>query len=119
MGYTPKDFYDLEAEGYSANTGILETTPDPYECNLRYRQNAKMNIQRAIIEERICRANRTKPSQIPIKEYKPPCDIQLFRTPERKDEDGWRGPARLLEIDDMGATVKWQGKAYSVPHRHI
>ena len=47
--------------------------------------------------------------------------IDLFRTPERKDDSGWRGPCALLNIDaDEGtAVVKSQRPPYTVPMRHI
>ena len=40
---------------------------------------------------------------------------------DKKDDDGWRGPADLLELDKLNGTgtVRWQGLPYLVPLRHI
>ena len=47
------------------------------------------------------------------------CDI--WRQPDRKDEDGWRGPAEIISIERNAgsAIVKHQGQPLIVPLHHI
>ena len=47
--------------------------------------------------------------------------VDIYRAPTSKEQPGWRGPARLLDLnyDTGGATVCWQGRPFLIPFRHI
>lgn len=88
------------------------------------RMISKVNILKAVYEDRLAKAKRSRPVQQDIADLRPKEDkIELYRTPERKGESGWRGPCDLLDIsteeDDQHAAVKRQGLPYIVPLRRI
>ena len=45
----------------------------------------------------------------------------MYRAPTSKEQPGWRGPAKLLDLnyDTGGATITWQGRPFLIPFRHI
>ena len=104
-----------------SRTGALEGAPDPGEVNVRVRMTAKGCIMKALIEERLSRANSTHQQQVDQTSIEPPCSVDIWRTPERKDQEGWRGPADLVHIlkDRSSGVVVWQGYPYLIPMRHI
>ena len=99
MGFIPRDFYDPDNQSLEAHDSSLEASPDPFETALRLRHTAKENILKSIVEERIAKANRTRVQQYgPEQDYKPGAQVDIYRTPDRKDQSGWRGPAELVKI---------------------
>ena len=60
LGYVPRDYYLPDGTGVEAHTGALALTPDPLESQLRMRSYSKANLQKAIVEERIARAHRSR-----------------------------------------------------------
>ena len=126
MGYEPRDFYDFESSTLDSVTAALETSPDPFETGLRCRQLSKQNVLKSVVEERLSRATNTAVQQ---SELVDPHDldgvkeVDIYRVPERKDQDGWRGPAELVRVsivDGAGTgIVVWQSVPYILPLRHI
>jgi hypothetical protein len=93
---------------------------DALEIATRTRISAKAATLQTIAEDRLTRANSSKPHALDDKQPEPGHLIDIFRNPTTKDIPGWRGPAVLLDLDDYGsATVKWQGRPFSIPLRHI
>ena len=51
--------------------------------------------------------------------------VDVYRKPDRKDEDGWRGPAELLSLERKAASaiVRHQGQLLIIPlvnlRRHV
>eukprot|EP00959_Pyramimonas_sp_CCMP1952_P159559 3337664-Pyramimonas_sp.AAC.1 len=62
-GVQPRELYDFENPGLSAQLGILESVPDAVETSLRLRMAAKDAINAAIIEDRIAKAHNTRVQQ--------------------------------------------------------
>ncbi len=118
LGYTPNDFYDPQSPTLESHSGALQMDPDTFESNLRTRIKSKENVLRTIVEERITAANNTKPQKMD-ETITAGCDVDLYRTPERKDQLGWRGPCPLLDLSNSGAVVVWNGYPYIVPLRMI
>lgn len=83
------------------------------------RLKSKQNVLRTIVEERIAVANHTRPQKLNTQEVKVGEAVDLYRTPDRKDQEGWRGPCDLLDLNKSGAIVVWNGYPYIVPLRHI
>ena len=122
LGYSPRDVYTPESDTLDSWQSALDTVPDPLETTLRVRLNAKAEVMKALVEERIARANNTKVQQHQMKDFIPnETTVDLYRVPEKKDEIGWRGPCQLVHISSDGATaiVIHQSQPYIVPTRHI
>ena len=93
LGSNLRGFYEQDAQTESANSGAAETTPAYVEQQIRMRGIAKFNILKAVWEDRLAKASRSRPMQIDPSELKPKeSPIDLLRIPERKDGSGWRGP---------------------------
>ena len=92
LGYTPRDYYDSESRTLVSHSGALEVSPDPWETTLRLRMMAKSNIIRGIVEERIAKANHSRPQKQSLEDLKVGSSVDLYRAPDRKDQEGWRGP---------------------------
>ena len=52
---------------------------------------------------------------------KPGTLVDIYRRPNTKDTPGWRGPASLIDVNEMPGTaiVTWQGRPYCLPLRHV
>ena len=82
--------------------------------------HAKQNTLQSVVEQRIARANTSRPQKLDLSKLKPNEDeVDLFRIPDRKDQSGWRGPCDLLHLGKDTAIVRHQGVPYIVPIRHI
>ena len=66
-------------------------------------------------------ANRTRPQQVDLTEVAVGMPVDIYRTPERKDVPGWRGPAVVMDVDKEAnnVSVKWQGRILGIPLRHV
>eukprot|EP00959_Pyramimonas_sp_CCMP1952_P160802 3362954-Pyramimonas_sp.AAC.1 len=60
LGFTPNDYYDLEATTLDSAQSADVSCPDPFEAAVRLRLLAKSEMARAIVEDRVARANRTR-----------------------------------------------------------
>ncbi|CAK0846103.1 unnamed protein product [Prorocentrum cordatum] len=119
LGYTPRDFYDENSATTMAHKGALEISPDTFESNVRMRLLSKQNVLKTIVEERLAIANKSRPQKLDIERIKVGDKVDLYRTPSKKDQEGWRGPCDLLHMKSTGAIVVWNGYPYIVPLRHI
>ena len=102
----------------------MDQTPDLSEHHIRLRLLAKSNILQSIIEERIAKANNTRQQaqdSIWIDSLKPNDQVDIWRTPARKDQDGWRGPAEFISLDKgkAAAIVTHQNQPYNIPAHHV
>ena len=96
LGYTPRSYYDIESETIDADAGQLETCPDDGERAVRCRLAAKRNIMQSIVELRLSRATTSRPEQGDVLALKLGDQVDIFRSPDRKDLSGWRGPCELV-----------------------
>ena len=120
LGFTPRDFYDMEATTLDSVTSAVDSCPDPFESALRLRMQAKISMAKSLVEERIARCNRTRQQQTPPGQRLQPGEpVDIYRVPERKDQSGWRGPADLVKLTQGTGIVVWNGVPYILPTRHI
>ena len=120
FGILPRGFYNPESPGILSVVGSLQTDVTTFERAVRIRQTALAQTAQAIIEDRIARANRTRPHQLDAAQLVAgTSEVEFFR--EVQGDPGWRGPALLLRLDqDEGvAVIQYQGKPYLVSLRHI
>ena len=40
--------------------------------------------------------------------------VLFYKSPHRKSHPRWRGPAKILDIDETGVTVKFQSQSFKV-----
>ncbi|OLP86389.1 hypothetical protein AK812_SmicGene32497 [Symbiodinium microadriaticum] len=114
FGIIPRPFYQDDSTGITAVTGALQTDVTPFEKALRIRQMSLSMVQRAVAEDRIARANRTRTQQLALEELVPGVRRVDFHR-ETQGDLGWRGPAELLNT----AILSYQGRPYLVSLRHI
>ncbi|CAK0800448.1 unnamed protein product, partial [Prorocentrum cordatum] len=120
LGFTPRDYYDMEATTLDSVTPAVDSCPDPFESALRLRMQAKIAMAKSLVEERIARCNRTRQQQTPPGQRLQPGEpVDIYRAPERKDQSGWRGPAELVKLSQGTGIVVWNGIPYILPTRHI
>ena len=120
FGILPRGFYDPESAGVLSYTGAVETDVTPFERAIRIRQTALAQTHQSVIEDRIARANRTRPHQLNLGELiAGTSEVEFYR--EVQGDPGWRGPALLLRLDaDEGvAVVQYQGKPYLISLRFL
>ena len=120
FGIIPRPFYQDDSTGITAVTGALQTDVTPFEKALRIRQMSLSMVQRAVAEDRIARANRTRPQQLALEEMVPGVTRVDFHR-ETQGDLGWRGPAELLKVnkEEGTAILSYQGRPYLVSLRHI
>ena len=118
LPYCP--FYQEDGDNITAVAGALQTDITPFEKALRIRQLSLSMVQRAVAEDRIARAGRTRPHKLDTSTLIPgTAAIDFYR--EVQGDVGWRGPATLLRLDkDEGTGIlTYQGRPYLVSLRHI
>ncbi|CAE7589766.1 unnamed protein product, partial [Symbiodinium microadriaticum] len=120
FGVIPRPFYQDDGSGITAVVGALQTDVTPFEKAIRIRQMALSMVQRAVAEDRIARANRTRTHQLKLGEMVPGVTRVDFHR-ETQGDVGWRGPAELLKINSEEGTaiLSYQGRPYLVSLRHI
>ena len=93
-------------------------TTDLCERAILLRHNAKIAVLRALIEQRVARANRAHKQ---MSEIQPGMTVDLYRRPSTKDFPGWKGPGTVLEVNskDGTAIIKWQGRPWLMALRHV
>ena len=119
-GVLPRPFYQEDQTNIVAISGALQTDITPFERALRIRQMALSMVHQAVAEDRIARANRTRPHQLNVGELVPGTTKVDFHR-EVQGDVGWRGPAELLKLDTAEGTaiLSYQGRPYLVSLRHI
>ena len=115
VGHTP------DSETLSQITGALESRPECIETLYRTRLLAKQAIIQSLIQERLAKAATMKQHIHQPQTLLPGTVCDIWRQPDRKDEDGWRGPAEIISIERQAgsAIVKHQGQPLIVPLHHI
>ena len=91
-----------------------------YEHQL-VRSKAIASFHAAVIEERVERtlAGRSRNNAIQQK-YTPGMHVDFFRKSEKKQLEGWRGPATILSLLGEGyVTLRWQSHSLDIPVNHI
>ena len=66
FGVLPRPFYEDDSSGITATAGALQTDLTAFEKALRIRHLALSCVHRAVAEDRIARANRTRTHQVDI-----------------------------------------------------
>ena len=119
-GVLPRPFYQEDQTNIVAISGALQTDITPFERALRIRQMALSMVHQAVAEDRLARANRTRPHQLNVGELVPGTTKVDFHR-EVQGDVGWRGPAELLKVDASEGTaiLSYQGRPYLVSLRHI
>ena len=115
FGVLPRPFYQEDGNSVIALSGALQTDITPFERALRIRQISLSMVQAAIAEDRVARANRSRPHQLRLDELL----VDYYR--EVQGDVGWRGPAELLKLNrqEGNAILSYQGRPYLVSLRHI
>ena len=95
--------------------------PDYAETLLRGRLMAKQCVLEGIVQDRLAQAARMHQHKHPEEMLVPGTIIDIFRTPDRKDEDGWKGPAELISIERKAGSgiVRYQGQALLIPLHYM
>ena len=118
-GVLPRGFLDPEADPVIGDENI-EVAESVFERSLRLRQIALQASQAAILESRISRANRSRPSRLPLEQMLPgTTKVEIYR--DDSGGQGWRGPATILKVNEHAGTaiVEFQGRPYLIGLRHI
>ena len=84
-----------------------------YQLN---RTHAFQEFHEGLLRERLKRAKTSRNRTDLQSTYKVGDDVDIHLTPPRKDLDGWRGPARIVDVGSEGMiTVRWQSDYKDVP----
>ena len=121
FGTVPRDYYTLESCTLESHASSLESNPDPFETAVRLRLKGKECVLRAVVEERLAKANATRVQKQDLEQLHPGVKVDIFRLPDRKDQSGWRGPGELAHLSPSMSTavVIWNGYPYLLPLRHV
>ena len=121
LGYTPRDLYSPDMDTLESYQSSVEVSPDPIERAVRLRLLSKQNTLKTVIEERIARANRSRPQNVDLSKLDVGSQVDVFRVPDRKDQSGWRGPRELVKLSKDGskAIIVWNDMPYMVSMRFI
>ena len=116
-GQYQRPWFNLDSKTLDSLTGALEKRPDYVETSLRSRLLAKQCIQESIIQDRMSRAIATHQHKHKQELLTPGMQVDIWRQPDRKDEDGWRGPAELVSVQRKAASaiVVHQGQPLIIP----
>ena len=136
---------DVAAEvQYAMNTGFTVNGTTPYLClygahpaplfeedcemitpeeahgifyeHLIVRSKAIAMFHQSIIDARIERSLAGRPRTNPQQTYVPGQSVDFFRRAERKQLEGWRGPATVLSLlSDGYLSIRWQSQVHDVP----
>ena len=102
-------------------TGALQTRADIAETMIRGRAIAKQAILQSIMDERLTTARKMAQHKHGMELLVPGTAVDVWRTPSRKDQHGWHGPAELISIKRHAgsAICDVQGGPLLVPLRNI
>ena len=97
-------WWGVEPETVSQVTGATESRPDIAEQMLRTRILAKQAILQSLVEDRLALSDHLRMHRHTPTLLVPGSSVDIWRRPERKDQDGWRGPAELVSVDRQAAS---------------
>jgi hypothetical protein len=90
-----------------------------YEHQL-IRTKAIACFHQALIEERIQRNLKGRTRNAHQLTYKPGMHVDFWKKTEKKQLQGWRGPAIVLGLVGEGyITLRWQSHVYDIPVNHV
>ena len=120
-GQYQRGWFNPDSDEIEASTGALSKKPDYIETMVRSRMLSKQCILQGLIQQRLARASYMKQYKHSPELLLPGSEVDIWRAPDRKDEDGWRGPAELLSLERIAgsAIVRYQGQPLLVPLRQI
>ena len=88
--------------------------------HLLVRTKAIAAFQQALVDERIERNLASRNRTDNQMSYKPGQSVDFWKRSERKQLEGWRGPATILQLLGEGfASVRWQSQIIDVPINQI
>ena len=99
IGQAPRDLHDIE----NSSTSAIVDTKDANDTAISVRMLAKSATLKAVAERRLAMADHSKPHKIDPADVPKGSLVALYRTPDKSDSPGWRGPAILL--DEMNTEV--------------
>ena len=116
-GQSQRGWYTPDVDTLEAATGVLQQRPDLTERMARTRLMAKEAIIQGLIQDRLARAAKMKQHKHEPELLLPGVTVDYWRQPDRKYEDGWRGPAELKSLERMAgsAIIKHQGLPMLIP----
>ena len=79
-------------------TGALQTRADIAETMIRGRAISKQAILQSIMDERLATARKMAQHKHSSELLVPGTAVDVWRTPTRKDQHGWHGPAELISV---------------------
>ena len=116
-GSYTRPWYSPDSDTLQQITGSIETRPDYIENALRQRLLSKQCIHQSLVDDRCARAIHMRQHKHQPELLVPGMQIDIWRKPNRKDEDGWRGPAELVSVQRRAnsAIVQHQGQPLIIP----
>ena len=84
LGHNPRGYYEFEADTLEAHLGATSLSPDIFEQHMRARSQAKQNTLQSVVEQRIARAEHSRPQKVDLSKLKVnEDDVDLYRIPDR------------------------------------
>ena len=120
-GQATSDWWGIEPSTVSQITGAHGSRPDDAKTMLRTRLLAKQAIMQSIVEDRLFLSDHLRMHKHQPQMLLPGAMVDIWRKPDRKDQDGWRGPAEIISVDrhSGSATVQHQGLPLLIPFRNL
>ncbi len=120
-GLHQRGWYGPDSDSIESAMGSMSRRPDFIETMVRTRMLARQCIMEGLIQERLSKAARIRQHKHEPELLVPGAVVDYWRNPGRKDQDGWRGPAELINSDRRAgsAIVKHQGQPLIIPFRHL
>ena len=91
-GQYQRDWWSVEPSTVESITGSTEQRPDTAERMMRQRLLANQCVLQGIIEDRLAQADRMRQHRHPPELLLPGAVVDIWRKPDRKDQDGWKRP---------------------------
>ena len=124
-GQSQRGWFTPDSDTIESIVGTLAKKPDTIETMVRTRLLAKQCIIQGLIQQRLAQAIKIKQHKHGQDLLLPGTTVDYWRDPQRKDENGWRGPAELLSLERTAgsAIIKHQGQPLIMPlhqlRRHV
>ena len=117
IGRTPQLLREFENPGVSMVADDLGGREGHSRHSVRLREVALQQMIEGTAQDRLKRASQSQArvsGEAPL--LKPGDHVDIFRQPSQKDQSGWRGPAEIINvnnIEDGLVEVRWGGRAMS------